>query len=80
MSEQQTSTSKADEAAKASDIEQRSGHGGNLRDAGPGAEAPLPRPVVGNSAHIPQREEVVSAAGDDQTASPGADADRAASQ
>lgn len=37
MSTQRSPASGADEAAKASDIEQLSGHGGNLRDAGPGA-------------------------------------------
>lgn len=80
MSIQQPPPSEADEAAQASDIEQRSGHGGNLRDAGPGAEAPMRKPVVGSSAHIPRREEVIPEGADDQSASPGADADRAAGQ
>lgn len=80
MSVQQPAASEADEVAKASDIEQRSGHGGNLRDAGPGAEAPMPKLVVGSSAHIPRREEVAPADADVQSASPGADADRAAGQ
>ena len=80
MSTQQSPASGADEAAKASDIEQLSGHGGNLRDAGPGAEAPMRRPGVGSSAHIPGREEVIGSSAADQTASPGADADRAVGQ
>jgi hypothetical protein len=80
MSDPRTPESAAEEAAKASDIEQRSGHGGNLRDGGAGAEEPMPRPVVGSSAHIPRREEVAPLAADDRTASPGADADRNAAR
>lgn len=66
------------EAARASDIEQTLGHGGNLRDAGPGAEAPDARPhdLTGGSGHTPRREEILPAGAEDRTGSPGADADR----
>lgn len=80
MPTKQLPASDAEEAAKASDIEQMSDHGGNLRDAGAGSEAPMRAPVVGSSAHIPGVEEVLGSDADQQTASPGADADRAVGQ
>lgn len=68
------------ETAAASDIEQRLGHGGNLRDGGQGAEAPRPRATdpVGGSGHVPQLEEINPGALDESTGSAGADADRRA--
>lgn len=66
-------------AAEASDVEQAHGHGGNLRDAGAGAELPRKRPadIVGSSGDIPRLEETDVKSGE-TTGSPGADADRQA--
>lgn len=69
------------DAAQASDVEQQTGHGGNLRDGGPGAERPSAglSKAIGSSGHIPGREELLPPEGD-TTGSPGADADRGAAQ
>lgn len=71
---------KQDEA-QASDVEQQTGHGDNLRDSGPGAERPTPdlSKAIGSSGHTPGREELLLPEGD-MTGSPGADADRGAAQ
>lgn len=66
------------DASQASDIEQRTGHGGNLRD-GPAGD-PMPKPVVGSSGHVPGSETVIPPGVEDRSASPGADADREAAQ
>lgn len=68
------------EVAKASDIEQKIGHGGNMRDAGAGADMPptTASDVIGSSGHIPRLEEINPAALDEHSGSSGADADRKA--
>ena len=68
------------DAAKASDVEQRTSHGGNSRDSGAGAEGQPPglSNAVGSSGRIPGREEALPPEADDATGSPGADADRGA--
>lgn len=65
-------------AAEASDIEQQHGHGGNMRDAGPGAELPPNQAddPLGSSGHIKRLEEVAPDALNEQSGSPGADMDR----
>lgn len=70
------------EAGEASDIEHRLGHGGNMRDAGPGAEEPKPKAsdVLGGSGHVPQLEEIKPEASQTHTGSAGADADRLAAE
>ena len=72
------STNEASRAAEASDIEQKLGHGGNMRDSGPGAELP-PNEAddpLGSSGHIKRLEEVAPDALKEHSGSPGADADR----
>lgn len=71
-------TTETSRAAEASDIEQKLGHGGNMRDAGPGAELPPNQAddPLGSSGHIKRLEEVAPDAGKEHPGSPGADADR----
>jgi hypothetical protein len=71
----QTNRPLEDKAAQASDAEQAKGHGGNSRDAGPGAEPTEKRRVVGTSGHVPLAEEAGQGSDASQSASPGADAD-----
>lgn len=78
MTIKQASTPVREEVAQASDIEQVTGHGGNLRDGRAGD--PLPKPAIGSSGHIPGGEVVLPSGVADQSASPGADADREAAQ
>lgn len=74
MTTRQSSTQTEENVSQASDIEQKTGHGGNLRDGHSGD--PLPKPVVGSSGQIPGGEVVLPSGVDDESASPGADADR----
>jgi hypothetical protein len=78
MTIKQASPQTEEEVSQASDIEQKTGHGGNLRDSRSGD--PLPKPVIGSSGHIPGSEVVLPSGVDDQSASPGADADRDAAR
>lgn len=73
-----TSAQTENDASQASDIEQSTGHGGNLRDGSSGD--PMPKPVVGSSGHLPGSETVIPPGAEDRSASPGADADREAAQ
>lgn len=68
--------------AEASDIEQKLGHGGNMRDAGEGAEAApaTASDPVGSSGHVPRLEEINPEALNHHSASSGADADRLAAE
>lgn len=78
MTIKQASTPIQEDVAQASDIEQQTGHGGNLRDGRTGD--PLPKPVIGSSGHIPGSDVVLPSDVADQSASPGADADREAGE
>lgn len=66
------------EAGEASDIEQRVGHGGNMRDGGAGIDMPPARPSdpIGGSGHIPRLDEIRPSSTHEISGSPGADADR----
>lgn len=80
MSKEHVTPDNPDEVAKASDVEQETGHGGNLRDDGttPAPTMPGFTGAVGNSAHVPRRGEIFPPSADEQTESPGADAERGA--
>lgn len=73
---------RADDAARAAELEQQYAHGGERGAIDQGADpaAPGDTDPVGSSGHVPQLDEIRPSALHDHTGSTGADADRRAAE